>query len=259
MFGVDAEPVLLEGGGGQSYRAGDIVLKPALDAIQVNWNAMLLQTIHEDGFRVNKPVPTVDGKWVYEGWHAFYFVEGETVKGRWRDKIAVSRMLHAQLLGVMRPDFIGSRNIPWETADTVVWNVTEEEYGEKIRDVTDRLALVKKPLHLVEQLIHGDMTGNILFHDTLPPAIIDFSPYWRPAEYATAIIIVDAIVWEGSDDTLFSAMDNTFENNQLLIRAALWRIKTTEVFSKIYNSDPTKEVQQYTHFIDELLKRIDLE
>lgn len=259
MFDVDVEPTLLVGGEGQSYRAGNIVLKPATDTAQVNWNAELLQKIHEVGFRVNKPVPTVDGKWVYDGWHAFYFLEGETVKGRWVDKIAVSRLHHAQLAEVIRPDFIGNRNIPWEIADNVVWNVTKEEYGEKIRDVTNRLTLVKKPIHLVEQLIHGDMTGNILFHDKLPPAIIDFSPYWRPAEYATAIIIVDAIVWEGSDDTLFSTMENTFENNQLLIRAALWRIKTTEVFSKIYTSDPTQEVQRYTHFIDELIKRINLE
>jgi len=30
------------------------------------------------------------------------------------------------------------------------------------------------------QLIHSDLGGNVLFHDQLPPAIIDFSAYWRP-------------------------------------------------------------------------------
>ncbi len=30
------------------------------------------------------------------------------------------------------------------------------------------------------QLVHGDLTGNLLFHTSLPPAVIDLSPYWRP-------------------------------------------------------------------------------
>ena len=256
MFGADVEPVLLAGGEGQSYQAGNIVLKPTVDTAQAQWIAETLQSIHEDGFRVIKAVPTIDGQWVCDGWQAFYFIEGETIRGRWEEKIAVSRNFHAQLVGVARPDFIGQRNNPWEIADSVVWNVIDEEYGEKVRPVTDRLTRLKRPLQLAEQIIHGDMTGNILFHDKLPPAIIDFSPYWRPAEYATAIIVVDAIVWEGSDDALFSMMDNTFDNNQLLVRAGLWRIKTTDVFSQIRDSDPTQEIQQYTHFIDVLEKRI---
>jgi len=36
--------------------------------------------------------------------------------------------------------------------------------------------------------------------------VIDFSPYWRPAEYATAIIIADAVVWEGLMIRFFSAL-----------------------------------------------------
>ncbi len=256
MFGVEGEPVVLPGGEGQSYRVGNLVLKPTTDAIQSRWIAELLRTIPEVEFRVIQPAPTVDEKWVYSGWEANYFIEGETVKGRWKDKITVSRKFHSQLHGVERPDFIGSRNNPWETADRIVWNEIREEYGENISHISSRLLRMKKPVNLEEQLIHGDMTGNILFHVALPPAVIDFSPYWRPTEYATAIIIVDAIVWEGADDTLLSEMPNTFQNNQLLIRAALWRIKTTELFSIIRNTDPTHEIEQYDHFIDGLAKRI---
>ena len=72
-FGVDAEPVLLNGGEGQSYRADNIVLKPAGDSNEVSWNAKVLGDVPEDGFRVNKPARTTDGKWVYQGWQAFYF------------------------------------------------------------------------------------------------------------------------------------------------------------------------------------------
>jgi hypothetical protein len=38
----------------------------------------------------------------------------------------------------------------------------------------------------------------VLFHDGLPPAIIDFTPYWRPVGYASAIVVADALVWEGA-------------------------------------------------------------
>ena len=47
------------------------------------------------------------------------------------------------------------------------------------------------------QLIHGDLTGNVLFApDSGPPWIIDLSLYWRPAQYASAIVAVDCYEWE---------------------------------------------------------------
>jgi uncharacterized protein (TIGR02569 family) len=255
-FGVDANVTLLPGGEGQSYRAAEIVLKPAQDIEQTNWIADTLSSISEEGFRVNQPVKTVSGEWIFEGWQAFQYINGEHVKGRWKEKIAVSRKFHNALSKISRPDFIGKRMIPWEIADKVVWNTEPEGHLEQIRPVTDRLLTIKKHISPTEQIIHGDMTGNILFEEPLPPAIIDFSPYWRPAEYATAIIIVDAVVWEEADDTVFSELENTFENNQLLIRAALWRIKTAEEFSKKFQRDLVQEANKYTHFIDKLLERI---
>jgi prepilin-type processing-associated H-X9-DG protein len=43
------------------------------------------------------------------------------------------------------------------------------------------LLAARRPVHLPAQLIHGDLGGNVLFADGEPPAVIDFSPYWRPA------------------------------------------------------------------------------
>jgi hypothetical protein len=43
------------------------------------------------------------------------------------------------------------------------------------------------------QLVHGDLTDNVLFHDELSPGI-DFVPYWHPTEYAIAIIATDAVL-----------------------------------------------------------------
>lgn len=253
-FNLKGSPVLLAGGEGQSYRVADAVLKPVTEIVQTNWIAETLSSLNENGFRINRPIRAKNGEWIFNNWQAFSFVPGQHEKGRWREKIELSRLFHNCLVGIEKPDFIGKRKIPWEIADVAVWTDTEE-FDERIRHVTDRLVTLKHPLQMQEQLIHGDMTGNILFHKHLPPAIIDFSPYWRPAEYATAIIIVDAIVWEGAEDAVISEMEDTFENNQLLIRATLWRIKTTEVFSKIFQSNPTAEIENYLRFIDLLKKR----
>jgi len=59
-----------------------------------------------------------------------------------------------------------------------------------------RLAAALEPVEARSQLIHGDLTGNVLFAEHLPPAIIDLSPYWRPTSFASAIVIADALVWE---------------------------------------------------------------
>ena len=54
--------------------------------------------------------------------------------------------------------------------------------------------------------MHGDLTGNVLFADDLAPAVIDFSPYWRPTGFASAIVVGDALLWEGADETLLAAV-----------------------------------------------------
>ncbi|MEX0896334.1 MAG: TIGR02569 family protein [Patescibacteria group bacterium] len=256
-FGEEAEPVLLSGGEGFSYKVGNIVLKPVQDVEQASWNADVLSSIDEDGFRVLRSIRSMGGEWVYKGWQAFQYLEGDEKKGNWTEKIAVSRRFHEKLRGISKPDFIGKRDIPWERADLAVWSEQPIEFHPAVQHITDSLSAHIQPIEAKEQLIHGDMTGNILFHPTFPPAIIDFSPYWRSAEYATAIIIVDSIVWEGAPDNLLQEMDNTTENNQLLMRAALWRMKTSELFSKSHDQSFVTEISNYLHFIKMLVQRVE--
>jgi uncharacterized protein (TIGR02569 family) len=214
-FGVAAEPEPLAGGRGRSWRAGPLVLKP-LDWLpaELAYQAELLATIRTDGFRVAPPVPHV-----IEGWTAAPYLEGRHEPGRWNEIIAAGRRLHAALAAVPRPDaLLDARDDPWATGDRVAWG--EQPYPG-VGDLLQALEPVDEP----PQLVHGDLTGNVLFHPTLPPAIIDFAPYWRPTEYASAIIVCDALCWENAPAELADAVAP-----QLLLRAAIFRGVTSLEF-----------------------------
>jgi hypothetical protein len=207
-FGVRGEPEPLQGGTGRTWRVGDLVLKP-LDcaAREIPWQAELFAHIDEQGFRVSRPRPEI-----IEGWTAWTFVEGRHEPRRWLDIIDVGRRLHTALAHVSRAaEIIDTRTNPWETGDRVAW-------GERAYDEIADLLAALEPVTDDAQLIHGDLTGNVLFHETLAPAVIDFAPYWRPAEYAAAIVVADALCWEDAPAELADAVDR-----QYLLRALIYR------------------------------------
>jgi hypothetical protein len=214
-FGAVGTPMSLAGGTGSSWRAGSFVLKP-LDCAEreIPWQAELFATIEQDGFRVAAPLPDV-----VNGWTAAPYLDGRHEQGRWRDIIAVGERFHAALAGMPRPDaIIDPRTNPWEIGDRVAW-------GERRYDGIDDLLAALEPVDVPSQLMHGDLTGNVLFRDDLPPAIIDFAPYWRPPEYATAIIVTDAVLWEGAPEDLLDAAQP-----QYLLRALIFRGVTSLEF-----------------------------
>jgi uncharacterized protein (TIGR02569 family) len=256
-YGATGEHERLIGGESRSYRVGDLVFKAVLDPREVFWYHRLTQNIALDGIRLAPLACTNSGELVYDGWCATVFVEGTHVPGRWEEKIAISRRFHQALAAfTIRPEFISQAGHPWAVADRMVWGEAELVYGDKLSPHIRRLQAILRPTKHTPQLIHGDMTGNILFHSHLPPAIIDFSPYWRPAEYATAIIITDSIVWENAPDSLLNLLPPSKENNELLVRAAMWRIKTKEELIRQYDSSRSiNEVDAYVHLIRLLEQR----
>lgn len=248
-FGVEDFPVLLEGGEGTTYQTGGFIFKPVENTEEANWRAELLNSIVEDGFRVPRPVRSKNNKWTESGWCVYTFLEGKEVTNRWEEKINASRKFHKSLANVAKPDFIDKVSHPWAIADKMIWGFLPMQYGEILKPAMNKLESLLKPIHLKNQLIHGDMTGNILFHSSLPPAVIDLSPYWRPAQYAEAIIVVDSIMWDDAPDTIIKALDDTFETYQLLLRAAMWRIKTTEEYISQYGKGAIN-IDLYDHVID---------
>ena len=228
-FGVRTSVERLEGGEGRSVRAGDLVLKPAPSKGEWAWLGDHLPAVREHGFRLALPVPALDGRWVVDGWCAQTWVAGEHPDApRWLDVLAVCDRLHTAMRHLPRPAFIDERTHRWSIGDRVAWR-------ERDPDVADprlaRLLAARRPVDQPCQAVHGDLTENVLFEEGQPPAGIDLALYWRPAGYAHAIVVGDAIRWSGADPgPLLAAVGRVVGFPQMFVRASIFRLVTTLLF-----------------------------
>ena len=222
-FGLIEAPVPLPGGRGQTWANAGVVLKPIDDEAEVNWIANLAANVEQDGFRVARPIATLDGRWIIDGWSAWTRVKGEHSTTRWHELLAAATAFHAAVADVPKPEFIERRQDRWRTADRVAWGEIQIEGLDSVAHV-GRLIAARRPLVLPSQLVHGDLVGNVLFADGMPPAILDLSLYWRPVGYSAALVIGDAIAWEGARQPIVSHIEHFSEWQQLLLRAVIFRI-----------------------------------
>jgi uncharacterized protein (TIGR02569 family) len=224
-FAVDDRGLApLPGGQGTAWGTAALVFKPldmSIEALQ--WQEHVLGGIEEDGFRVARPVRAADSRLAVAGWSAWQRVGGEHLPGRWAEICAAGERFHRASAGVPVPDWHLRLSDPSARADRAAWQDGAVEEFTCLPPVV-RLAGYLRPVHGPDQLIHGDLSGNVLFHPHLPPAIIDLSPYWRPPAFASAVVAVDALVWEGADHGVLSVLDGHPDPSQHLLRAAIFRI-----------------------------------
>ncbi|MDQ2839005.1 MAG: hypothetical protein M3Y77_10575 [Actinomycetota bacterium] len=226
-FGLGRDPAPLPGGQGRSWRVGDVVVKPLdADPAAIEWQASVLGRL--DGrseFRVSVPLHTLTGGWVEAGWTAWRFQPGAPADRRWIDIIEVGEQLHAALAAEAAPPFLAGRADRWSIGDRVAWGeLPATDYaGVKHLDV---LVAACRPVAGRDQLVHGDLTGNVLFHDQLPPLVIDLSPYWRPPAFAAAVVVADALVFEGAIEGDFEQLLQDDQFSQYLLRALIYRAVT---------------------------------
>lgn len=236
-FGVvGTVPVRLSGGQGTTWRAGQVVLKPADTLRAARWDADVYDTLEGPGFRVPRPVRAVAGDWVAQGWTAWRWVAGTEadwsgISPRWPELIAVSEALHAALAGTPVPRWRVTGDNPWTVGDQVSWG--ERDPGLLLGPAAGQLAMqvrrllaVLRPVGLPDQLIHADLTGNVLFADGLPPAVIDFSPLQRPVGLPLAVVAVDALMWQQARPEVLGLLDGQPELDQLLAHALVYRLVT---------------------------------
>jgi uncharacterized protein (TIGR02569 family) len=205
-FGVDWPAERLLGGQGTSWRAKALVFKPVADEEEARWLGPVLDSIPQEGFRLAAPVATSDGRWVVDGWAAARWVTGVANAGaHWQQLLAASRAFHRAVRHVRRPAFLDRRTHWWARADRSTWDEMPPPPVPALRHLRADLTRWIEPVADASQLIHGDLSGNVLFHPGLPPAVIDMSPYWRPERFAEATIVADALLWWGEGAPLVIA------------------------------------------------------
>jgi uncharacterized protein (TIGR02569 family) len=226
-FGAVDEPVLLPGGQGETWRAGELVLKAAgLDAV---WRAEVLSDLpSSSAFRVARPVRSRDGAWVVDGWEATEFLAGQTDVRRQDEVLRAGLAFHEAVADLPRPDFLDRRDDPWSYGDRVAWEELPVAGSPSYEQLVAGLVEARRPVEPRAQVVHGDLPGNVMFADGLPPAIIDWPVYWRPPSWAAAVAVADALCWYDASPELAVRWSHLPKWGQMLVRAVIYRITTDE-------------------------------
>jgi hypothetical protein len=175
--------------------------------------------------RLGLPLASRSGDLVVDGWTAFPALPGEHVAGRWAQIAGVAHRFAAVFDGAARPGFLDERTHAWARADRLAWGEDAAEVPDDVPHLPALLA-ARRVVAEPSTIVHGDLTGNVLFDDDLPPAVIDLTLYWRPVRYSVAIVAVDAVCFEGAPLSLLETIDAGDGFAQHLVRALVFRIAT---------------------------------
>jgi uncharacterized protein (TIGR02569 family) len=136
---------------------------------------------------------------------------------------------HAAIAELPRPAFISKRDDVWSHGDRMAWEEMLIVGSKAALELLQPLAAARRPVELPSQVVHGDLLGNVLFADDgKPPTIIDWPAYYRPAAWAAAVVVGDAISWYGATADLIDRWIHLPEWSQMLIRALIYRIATSD-------------------------------
>jgi len=229
-FGLDpaahVEP--LPGGQGRAWRSGQVVLKPVDDLGEHSW----VCGVFEDwpagaGVAVPDPVRSDSGRWAFEGWGAHRLVPGEHLRAgddpaRFRQAVDG---FHDVVATMPRPGLLDERDDPWSHGDRVAWGEADPTGTGPVRDVLQEALGACRPVDLPSQVVHGDLTTNVL-ESPAGAAVIDWPPYFRPRGWALAVVAVDAVCWQGTPPSLLDAWSDLERWRDLLLRALAYRLQT---------------------------------
>jgi uncharacterized protein (TIGR02569 family) len=233
----------LRGGDGRVWSADGLILKRVDDEVEATWVADVLSELAEDGFRINRPVRSGPGRWVVGGWSAWGAIAGgHDTTGRWSDVLRVAEQLNLALRGLERPAFLDARTHAWAVADRMAWGESPVQVADDhLRPLAERLAAHVLPEGSPGQVVHGDLSGNVLFAPGLAPGVIDFTPYWRPALFSQAVVVVDALLWHAAPASLVAAVPGV-SRRSVLARAALFRLIASD---RLAMGKPPRAAERY--------------
>jgi uncharacterized protein (TIGR02569 family) len=168
----------------------------------------------------------IDGSWLVEGWEASQYVAGEADVSRPDDVLRAGIAFHQAVADLSRPAFLDLRDDPWTVGDRVAWEELPVQVSGRAEELLRPLLEARRPVRLASQAVHGDLLGNVLFADGLPPAIIDWAVYWRPPSWASAVAVADALCWYDATAELAFRWAHLADWGQMLLRALIYRIVT---------------------------------
>ncbi|WP_043661055.1 TIGR02569 family protein [Thermocrispum municipale] len=212
------------------WRGDGVVLRPATDSAEAVWASGALGKVSLPDVRIARPARATDGRAIVGGWMAYRLSpdEGDEVPGERPpvdDIVLVSVKLHQALIDLPRPDFIDKRKDLLAKADRVAWGEEEAELDEANGGRWfEILAGAARETSLPSQVVHGSLFSSVRLTGDGMPTVLDFRPYYRPAEWATALVVVDAVVANVAGASLIQQWSHLPEWRQMLLRATLFRL-----------------------------------
>jgi len=206
-----------------SWRCDDVLVRPVTDnalaagrpgcSTRSSWTGCGCQA----AALLGRPV-------VVAGYAACEYVTGTRSRATtswWRPRCGCTRRRPR----VRRPRLLDDRDGLTARADAAAWG----ERAIALEPATggllfDDLARYRRQIRLPAQVVHADLFGTVLFDGDAPPAILDLVPFWRPVEWAAAVIVVDALAWGGGDPALLGTWSHLDGWPQALLRALLFRV-----------------------------------
>lgn len=262
-FGLQGPCLPISGGQGRSVRVGDAVLKPVEDATEAEFISEVMATLSSSPsleYRVPIPLLASNSSYVYEGWSADSYCEGDdNPVGRCDELLVASRAFHKAIADIQEPGFLHQRSHPWAIADRVAWEEASIQVVASLVSIYQELISMRRQVSFPSQLVHGDLSGNFLFAEGKPPTIIDFSPFWRCVGYSEAIAIVDGIMDFGQSEELIELGGSGFEWNQLLVRALIFRLVARSELVLSMGEVSEKDVDVFRTALDLVIARVALE
>ncbi|WP_344103635.1 DUF6331 family protein [Myceligenerans crystallogenes] len=227
-WGLHGSPVRLDGGQGNAWAVDDVVVKAVETYGLAEWSGEELAKVRQRGFRLAMPIRTRSGQWETGGWSASYRIDGNVPdhrnRPRWREIIEAGRAFHRAVADLAPPSFATGGTSWWAVADRYAWNeedlLLDPELEASAALLRPLLADLGEP-----QLVHCDLTNNVLLADGEPPGVIDLSLYRRPPSYAEGVVVADALTWHDADEELAAALGVPAA---AVARALLFRIATTQ-------------------------------
>ncbi|WP_018156344.1 hypothetical protein [Demetria terragena] len=244
LFAVPGEVRPLPGGQGNSVLAGDLVLSPGRDAVVADLVSPPIARLAVEldtwsgrrrrDLRIAVPVPARNGSWTVNGWGASRYEPGTRACTDLPVIRATGAVLHAELSQAVTewPLAAAPPSSRWDRAERVAFgeDIPElSEFDDETGEFARALLAIRTPQPVgVQQLVHGDLAGNVLLDEADAPVVIDFAPYWRPVLWADAVCVLDAVMWMDADP---SALDDwqTGLHRQAMIRAGIYRLLADEV------------------------------